>query len=165
MTLADFSRDYAPLIAVGGVLVSVLAAGIFVRLQIHANRRISRERATLDLLLKREWDADYLKHKAIFNTLRDAEGGLAKWICEEHKNTDQANTIRYIFNDYELICLAIKRSIIDEDVYKDWFKGSMLRDFRSSKSAIYDIRSLINSNDLYIQWENLATKWIGASNP
>lgn len=159
MTLIEFGRDYAPFIQAGGVFVAAGAAGIWAYFQIRANRRIARERATLDLLTKREWDKDYLQHKATFNRLRDAEGGLAKWICNEHRNSDEANTIRYIFNDYELTALGIAHDVIDETIYADWFRGSMLRDFRAAEPAIRAARTLVNNDKLYIKWEALAGKW------
>jgi hypothetical protein len=159
MTLIEFGQSYAPFIQAGGVFIAAGAAGIWAFFQIRANRRIARERATLDLLNKREWDKDYLEHKASFNRLRDAEGGLAKWICAEHRNTPEANSIRYIFNDYELTALGIARDVLDEALYKDWFRGSMLRDYRAAEPAVRAARTLVNNDQLYIQWENLAAKW------
>ena len=160
MSLVEFGRDYAPFIQAGGVLFSALVAGIYAMFQIRANRRISRERATLDLLIKREWDKDYLDHKAKFNRLRDGEGGLEKWICTEHRNSDEANSIRYIMNDYELIALAIARGVIDGEMYKAWFRGSMIRDFRAAEIAIGRARNLANYPSIYIEWERLARRWM-----
>ncbi|MCZ8181618.1 MAG: DUF4760 domain-containing protein [Beijerinckiaceae bacterium] len=159
MTLIEFGRDYAPFIQAGGVVFSAAAAGLYAYVQVRANRRIARERATLDLLIKREWDKDYLDHKAHFNRLRDAEGGLEKWMCVEHRNSDEANSIRYIMNDYELIALAISRGVIDEVIYKAWFRGSMIRDFRAAEIAISRARTLANSARIYVEWEQLAQTW------
>lgn len=157
--IVEFGRDYAPFIQAGGVVISVLGAGIWAFFQMRSNRRIAREKSTLDILLKREWDKDYLEHKAKFNRLRDAEGGLSKWICSEHKNSDEVNSIRYIFNDYELIALAIHHDIIDEMIYKKWFKSSMLRDYVAAETGIKATRTLSNAPQNYVQWENLAQKW------
>lgn len=160
MDFIEFGRHYAPFIQAGGVFVATAAAGILALVQIRANRRISRERATLDLLIKREWDKDYLDHKAHFNRLRDGEGGLEKWICAEHRNSDEANSIRYILNDYELIALAIARGIIDGAVYKAWFRGSMLRDFKAAEIAIGRARTLANHRKIYVEWETLSQRWL-----
>jgi hypothetical protein len=163
MTWAEIGQSYAPFIQAGGVLFSALAAGVWAFFQIRANRRIARERATLDLLIKREWDKDYLDHKAHFNRLRDAEGSLEKWICAEHRNSDEANSIRYIMNDYELIALAISRAVIDETIYKAWFRGSMMRDFQAAEIAIARARNLANNSKIYIEWEKMARKWMAES--
>ncbi|PPD14665.1 MAG: hypothetical protein CTY25_10030 [Methylobacterium sp.] len=160
MTWVEIARDYAPFIQAGGVLFSAFAAGLYAFFQIRANRRIARERATLDLLIKREWDKDYLDHKAHFNRLRDAEGGLEKWICAEHRNSDEANSIRYVMNDYELIALALSRGVIDEAIYKAWFRGSMIRDFRAAEIAIGRARNLANYPQIYVEWERLARRWM-----
>jgi len=157
--IVEFGRNYAPFIHAGGVIVSVFAAGVWMFFQVRANRRIAREKSTLDVLLKREWDKDYLDHKAKFNRLRDAEGGLSKWVCSDHKNSDEVNSIRYIFNDYELIALSIHRGIIDEMIYKEWFRSSMLRDYMAAEVAIRATRTLANAPKNYIQWEELAKKW------
>jgi hypothetical protein len=160
VTFVEFGRDYAPFIQAGGVVFSAIAAGLYAYFQVRANRRIARERATLDLLIKREWDKDYLDNKARFNRLRDAEGGLEKWICAEHRHSDEANSIRYIMNDYELIALAISRSVLDDALYKAWFRGSMIRDYRAAEIAIGRARTLANHPRIYIEWERLARLWM-----
>ena len=155
--------EYGPLITAGAILLSATIASAFAYFQIKAHERIARRRATLDLLVQKEWDRDYIEAKQQFNLLRDAEAGLKIWSAPEHRNSPQLQNIRSTLNDYELIAIGIREGIIDEQVYKTWFRGSFLKDWEASPSLILEIRKTDGASKAYIQLEWLATKWGGST--
>ncbi|MEX2375766.1 MAG: DUF4760 domain-containing protein [Dehalococcoidia bacterium] len=128
-------------------------------LSIRAQRNLAKKRATLDMLAQKEWDRDYIEARAEFIKLRDANSGLEFWADKEHKNSPQSNVIRNTLNDYELIAVGIKEGILDEDLYKRWFKTSFLKDMRMAKNYIAAIRQEAGTDAIFAEAEWLAQKW------
>lgn len=159
MALADVVY-VAPLITAGIALGSVLVASFWAFLNIRTNRRIARDRAAIDVIFKREWDARYQQHKAAFNRLRDQDGGIAASLHKDKPDPEDVTVIRSILNDYELIALSIARGVIEEGFYKRWFRGSMIQDFISVEGTILWLRDKTNNPKLYIEWERLARRWM-----
>lgn len=153
--------QYGPLIAAGAVLLSAALASVFAYVQIRTHKKIAQRRATLDLLVQKEWDADYIAAKHEFNLLRDAEAGLGPWAAPQHRNSPQQKNIRSTLNDYELIAIGISKDIIDEDVYKTWFRGSLLKDWTAAAPFVRQIRASENNPKIYIELETLAVRWGG----
>ena len=108
--------EYGPLISAGAILLSACVALIIARLNILEQRRISRRRATLDLLSRNEWDSDYLEARNEFVKLKNGSSGLEFWAAKEHENTPQIAVIRSVLNDYELIAVGIEEDILDEEL-------------------------------------------------
>ncbi|WP_284177272.1 DUF4760 domain-containing protein [Rhabdaerophilum sp. SD176] len=159
MTLAEFIY-IAPLVTAGTAVFSAMVASIWAYVNIRANRQMARDRAAIDLIFKREWDARYQQHRVTFNHLRASPEPLAVWFSHDRQHTEEANSIRYIFNDYELLALAMRKKVIDPRLYQAWFRGSMLTDFQAAESAIQVIRVLVGNPRLYDEWEKLARQWM-----
>lgn len=157
-----FSR-YGPLMSVVAILLSALIAGSIALKNIKEQRGIARRRATLDLISNREWDGDYIHARKEFNKLKVAQPTLEFWAGNDHKDSPQLNVIRAILNDYELIAIGMKEGILDEPLYKLWFKSSLVNDYKKAAKAIDAIRERTGVPTIYIEFERLAKRWQGES--
>lgn len=126
------------------------------------NRKIARKRATLDMVLAEETDADYVKQRTKFVKLRDA-GHMAKWADPTSTTSDESATIRAILNRYELIAIGIGQGIVDEQSYRRWCRTTLVKDWVESKSLVMQLRNNSKTPTFYIEFEALARKWAKAS--
>ncbi|PIP98057.1 MAG: hypothetical protein COW75_02175 [Rhodobacterales bacterium CG18_big_fil_WC_8_21_14_2_50_71_9] len=150
---------YGPWLSVGAILVSAAIGATIALYSISEQRKIARKRATLDMLAKKEWDRDYIDARAEFIKLRDASSGLELWATEEHRNSPQSNTIRNTLNDYELIAVGIRERILDEDLYKRWFRTSFLKDWRAARRFVLAIRAQAGTDAIFAEMDWLAHRW------
>ncbi|MBK4215720.1 DUF4760 domain-containing protein [Paracoccus caeni] len=162
---------YAPLISMGGVLVSALVAWLVAHLHIKnarriaeqnvaEQRRIARRRTTLEFISKREWDSDYLHNRMEFNRLKnDVETGLEFWVRDNQKNSPQLNVIRTILNDYELVAIGVLEEDLDDDLYRSWYKSTLINDFDKCRNAIETLRARLQNEQIFCRFEALAARW------
>lgn len=111
----------------------------------------------IDALLTKNWDPDYIKARREFVRLRDDRAALLEAAKAENQEGADASTIRSILNDYEITALGIKRGILDEKIFKLWFRNSFLGDHEKLKSYIEEIRQ--RNPQVYVELEELADKW------
>lgn len=115
------------------------------------------------MLARKEWDGDYIEAKSAFNKLRDAESGLAVWAKPEHKDSPQLTNIRNTLNDYELIAVGIQEGILDEALYRRWFRQSLLKDWEAAQPFIRAIQRREGSARIFCEFEWLAARWGGSA--
>lgn len=145
---------------IGPSLAALITAGAgawFASITIKAQRRIARQRATLDFIEKRRWDNDYLTARQEFIKVRDM-GNLKQWAETHHENAPERSTVRNMLNDYELVSIGIQEEILDEKIYKRWWKGTLLADFEASKEFIHRVGNLYNI-DAFKEFKLLAETW------
>lgn len=147
------------MISAAAVIVSAIVGGSIALHSIRTQRGIARKRATLDLLVQKEWDRAYIEARAEFIALRDASSGLAFWAAQEHRNSPQVTIIRNMLNDYELIAVGIREGILDEALYKRWFKTAFLKDMEAAAGFIDLIRKSAGTAAIFAEAEWLARKW------
>lgn len=151
------------LTAIAILLSAVIGAAVALR-SIREQRSIARKRATIDLLARKEWDKSYLEARKNFNRLRDDSAGLVHWASISHDSTDEKSVIRDTLNDYELIAIGIKEDILDERVYKRWFRSTLINDWEQAEAYIMEVRRNTSAPKIFCEFEELAKKW-GAENP
>jgi hypothetical protein len=159
--IVAYSAMYGPWLTAGAILLSATVAALFAHLSIRATREMACKRATLDLIQNRELDGDYIEAKYKFNKLRDEDGGLTKWADKAKRNEPEVAAIRTILNGHELVAIGIKEKIIDEELYRRWFRSSLLKDWRKSKAFIEHLRETEEVPRLFIEFEWLADRWGG----
>lgn len=141
----------------GAILLSAAIACIVALKSISAQREIARRRATLDMLASRQWDHDYLKARRIFNA--HAGDSSVLWLDDQHSDSEQSNAIRAILNEYELIAIGIDEGILDENLYRRWFKTQVLRDFSFYEVFICEARKRSGNGQIFIEFERMKSRW------
>lgn len=157
VTLAEFAASYGPWLIPGAIVVSALIGATVAVLAIWHQRAIARKRAMIDALLTKNWDRDYIKIRREFVRLRDDRDALLEAAKEHNQAGKDASAIRSILNDYEITALGIKRGILDEKIFKLWYKTSFLKDYESMRAYIAEIRQ--RNPQVYVEMEELADKW------
>lgn len=103
------------------------------------------------------WRENRLK----FVKLRGSKDGFKKYANEETENT---MCIRQQLNQYELISCGIDCGVLDEGLYKKYFRGTFLRDLKASKEFIDLERAgskdpMAENKNYWIECEKLGEKF------
>ena len=66
-----------------------------------------------------------------------------------------------VLNSIEFICVGIKENLFDEAVYKRMSKSSVIKDWKTLKPYIMELRRINGNNDkLFCEFEWLAIRWM-----
>lgn len=169
-------------------LLTATIAGYIAITSINANRSIARLRETFTAYSKDNWDADIIKAKYLFSSIKrecakspqniaayfdplpdcdvsniSEEGEKAKKL-EEHrlkhaKHEDAVVTLRTIMNDYENKALGIREGILDEAYAYRYARGGVLADWQHLSPLVATYTAKHKSNQLYIEFEGLVNAW------
>ena len=131
---------------------------------IHTQRMIARRRATFDHIAKSESDADLIAAKRKFVELAKQEGGLSVWAQEDKEKSEEAQSIRIVLNDFELIAIGIQCGIIDYKFYERWFKSGVVRHWKHAHPFVAALRTRTGNEALYHEFEQLAG-WFNKTRP
>ncbi|MEM9810353.1 MAG: DUF4760 domain-containing protein [Pseudomonadota bacterium] len=150
------TRPLGPLLAAG---VTAVIAWRIAKKTIMQQRVIARRRATIDFIEKRKWDSDYLAARQTFILLRDdKDRSIAYWAEADQKDRPERTTIRNILNDYELVAIGMKEDIFDEQIYRKWWRGTLLEDWKKSLPFIKSVQDSVQSK-IYTNFQELAEAW------
>lgn len=121
-------------------------------------RVIGRRHATLELIHRQQTDKDIIDARNRFIELAgdDAAGGLAKYASKEHEGKPDTQKIILVLNQYELISIGIQRGALDYVIYKRWNKSSVLRYWNHAAPFVHALRSRMNNDALYHEFEQMA---------
>lgn len=138
---------------VGFVAAAVALWGIF------SQRALARRKATLDVILRSEADGDLIAARKFFIQLAKAPGGLATWADVSNENTDEAQAIRLVLNEFELISIGIQRGIIDYELYRRWYRSGVIRHWSHAAPFVTALRARTGNDALYREFEEMC-RWM-----
>jgi hypothetical protein len=99
-------------------------------------RKIARQRATLDFIEKVESGEHYRKIVHTFTELRRGVG----FAHLSNPQTDEDEKTRLCVNDYmnhyEMVAIGISAGILDEAIYRNWMRGPFVRDWNAAAQWI-----------------------------
>lgn len=142
------------------IIISALVGGLIALWSINNQNRIARMRATLDVILKSESDTYYQNIYSTFTSEHTRPEGLAA-LKDAHSDNEKRSRrdVDDFLNHYELIAIAIKQQILDEDFYKEWMKSVYIRHYRYAEKYINSFAKEKNKNLTFINFRELAEKW------
>ena len=150
----------SPLWASPIILTIAVAVSIFAILK---NSEMARKRATLDMIEKAESNDYYLK---IYTAFKNATADEASFKAIYNPGSDmlkeQRNLVIAFLNHYETIALGIKNKILDEDFYRQYFEGTLLRHWKEAEPFVKHLREPTpdsSASRAFIEFEKLATEW------
>jgi hypothetical protein len=123
-----------------------------------SNRGIARRRATLDLVLHIESDGDLIEARNKFTEIKKSDVRSSTYGKEAQRTSIEAEAIRTILNINELVAVSIQEGVIDERVFRSWFNGAFIDDYKSMTGYIEETRKW-RSQYVFTQLEALATRW------
>ncbi|WP_315920163.1 DUF4760 domain-containing protein [Mesorhizobium sp. SP-1A] len=150
---ASYVHWIGPLLQAGAILVS--AGGV--ALMIQWNRAIARQRAILDLIVKEQTDSDMIAARKDFVNLKK-DGNLLQWADEASRSGEQATTIRFILNMYEVVAIGIKKSAYDEAIYRDYCRTTVVLDWIAVKEFVSEYQ-LRYGHKIFAEFELMAKRW------
>lgn len=160
-------KDFWDILASLGPLAVILSAAVALIVgfrAINTQRRVARNRATLDVLFRLESDAVFLKASHIFQDVRDGRGLLSLLGDPESKKTSNRDKEEELYvdtylNHLELICVGMSEDTIDELYVFQYMRGTFIHDWHSAKPYIAGCRKQSGNNRLYEKFEKFATSW------
>lgn len=122
-------------------------------------RRIARQTLTINTIERQLWDGDYIETRAKFIKARDSKttDALRNLASKENAQEDEAAAMRTILNNYELLSLGIVTGVLDEAIYKRYFRKTFTTDYELSKPFIQGVRD--RSPRAYKEYTALYEKW------
>ena len=139
----------------GGVLVPALVALVVGVWGVVTQRAMTRRRATMDHMAAENIDKDAIEARALLIKLSREEGGLAKWAEADKESSTQAEAIRLVLNDFELISVSIQYGIMDYEFYHKFNHGTVKKYWSKSASYVHALRERTGSQPLFCEFEKL----------
>ncbi|MFH3481648.1 DUF4760 domain-containing protein [Xanthobacter variabilis] len=124
--------------------------------QVTAMRDGGRLSATLNILMHMHSDQNWRENRTKFISLRNSKDGLKKFANE---TCDESTIIRFQLNFYELVALGIKKGILDEEMFKLYYRGTVLKDWKASQEFIENERDKSHYKEYWVELEALAKRF------
>lgn len=107
------------------------------------SRKIARDKATLDLIEKRESTDHYRRINRTFSELRKGPGfgHLAGELTpvdaatDAENQSDRQDVIDYL-NHYEMVAIGIERRLLDAATYRAWMQSAFVRDWNAAANWV-----------------------------
>lgn len=148
------------LVAMAGAVIAYAA--------IWWNRRMARLKATLDLIEGSESKEYYQRRYKSFRTFRRASVEARERIADpnNHEHDDLRSECQDFLNHHELVAIACRRGLIDEEFYRSWMGPAFVRDWNEASALVLraprpDGPGDPGSPTAYAEFETLACRWGG----
>lgn len=146
---------------VQAILLTATVAAAIAIWGILSQRAITARQVTLQFIKASESDKDVIKARQRFNDLTMDGDGLGKWARDEHSKSKEAQAIRIVLNEMELIAIAIQRGILDDTTYRRFFKSGVVKTWKHAASYVLARRARTGNDSLYHEFEELARYYRG----
>ena len=140
------------------ILLSVIVAIVGIRHQ----WRIAARRAALQVVLDREVHEPYFAQLS-----RDAYAILSnetQWrpltqVPLSKEATEKLNAVQTFLNHYEVVAIAIRRQILDEDFYAAWARTVCVRHWKRAEPFIEAWKKASGHDLAWSEFTRLADRW------
>jgi hypothetical protein len=136
---------------------AIVASAIGVIAIVLTHRVIARKKATIDYLIFTETNDELVRLRREFVKLKNA-GNLEQYAARDKIPSAEATTIRKIANQYEIIAIALKHKAFHADLFKMWWRSSLVADWIAIKNFA-NIYQREHYHLLFKEFELLAKKW------
>ena len=111
-------------------LIGLAALALAAR-NIQNARELARNKATIDLIEKRESTAHYRMINERFSDLRRGKGFTHLNSPTDEDKSDREAVVDYL-NHYELVAIGIQQKLLDTKLYRAWMEGAFVRDWNAA---------------------------------
>jgi hypothetical protein len=143
----------------GIALISSLIAAAVALWGFQYQRASTRRRNTFEHIARMEADQSFIDARRKLIELSKTSVGLAAWAAEEKEGTLEAQSIRLVLNQFEIVSIGIELGILDFETYKRWFQSTVIRFWAHSESYIKSLRARTNNPALFHEFEAMA-QWM-----
>ncbi|MYZ41393.1 DUF4760 domain-containing protein [Schauerella aestuarii] len=122
------------------------------------NGRVSRQRATVDLVLHQKADSDLINALSMIYAMKRNNENLSVHLPT--LQSDQGKCIRLVLNSYEFVALGIRVGAFDEQMFKEMQCSNYVKVWEATRGLIQDIRQQQQKETFFQEFEWLAKRWI-----
>ena len=149
------------------IAISALTAAVLSILSIRTNREIARKKSSIDLIVQTQSTEYYQGLRRAFHDIRMDDAGFDQIYAPTNPEVlKQRQMVLNYLNHYELIAMGIFDGILDEQVYKNYMRSILVRDWFAAVAFIEHIRTPtpdsgadVPASAAFSQFERLALKW------
>jgi hypothetical protein len=122
-------------------------------------RRISRQTLTFQTIENQIWDGDYIAARKAFIEIRDSKSAaeLSTLASAASAKIPEAAAIRSVLNNYEIMAVGMMKGVLDETMYKRFFRATFMRDHEMIKPFIDALRQ--RSPKAFVEYTAVYEKW------
>lgn len=122
-------------------------------------RKIARETLTFNTIEHQLWDKDYIDARKLFIKARDTMTPveLTELSKQASVTNENAAAVRAILNNYEVMSLGMLTGVLDEKLYKKYFRGTFLADYEGAKFFIQGVQA--KNPKAYKEYGTLYERW------
>lgn len=143
---------------------AIVITGIAAIWTLRSNSKLSRHRATIELLLAQRTDERLIKAKQEMSKMHlNQDLSITSLACKGMEENENRQYVLIILNNYEFISVGIREKALDEKVYKRAQHSTLIRDWKATKAFITELRTQNNIPTLFQEFEYLYNRW--AANP
>jgi hypothetical protein len=139
------------------ILLTGVAAFVATMFGLRDQRRVARQRVTLEHVARIDRDKDMIEAKGFFIQYCAEAGKLAS-LAQQISSTE-AQYVTRILNNWELISIGIQMDIIDFEVLKRYNKSAIINHWDSASQFVLELRKLKANRMYYHEFEELA-RWM-----
>lgn len=137
----------------------VKAAEVASATQMASAERMSRLRATVEVVRHEQTDKELLEAFKKYAELRDEKGALTALAVTHPEPTDDNGLVLRVLNNYEYIATGIHTGAFDEEIYRRMKRSNLIRDWDALKPYVCHLRLRYDKPKLFVELEALAEKW------
>lgn len=156
---------YIPYLSPSVTLLAATVASIIAVVALRNTRSVARQKATLDLIEKRESTEHYRDLSRTFFELQKGPGFLHLVAPSETDRPLRKKVFDYL-NHYEMIAIGLRQNILDEKIYRAWMEGAFVRDWNAAADFIQRERWKIDEegqwhyrDSIYQNYGHIARRW------
>lgn len=146
----------ASLNQVEAIFVAASLAGTVAIWGIITQRVVARRNATLEYFSRVDNDRDIIKARKKFVEVTCQGCDLISYAEPDKYHTEEAESLRLILNENERLAIGIQFGILDKEFVKRASRGVIIRDWELSAPFVYKLRSALDNNAIYHEFEDLA---------
>lgn len=153
-------ESYGFWIQTGAIALSAIAAIIV----IWHNGRMVKRRATIDLIISEQRDAEYNKSYSSISNLINSDRSLVDFAKDSDKfntstDSSEMDNIRFVLNRLEFIAQGIRTNAFEERIYKDLNYTNYIKLWDAVEPLVQEIRRKKQVQTYYQEMQWLATRW------
>ncbi len=137
---------------------AVIISAISVISTILWNRILVRRRATLDMLLSEQTDKLFLEMRSEYLQAVN-RNDLATFAEPDKWYMPESFFLSSVLNRCDLVAIGISEGIIDERIFKRYWRAAFVRDWVRSKQSVHRRREIRKDPTLFVDFEQLARRW------
>jgi len=143
----------------GIAFVSSLIAAAVALWGFQYQRASNRRRNTFEHIVRMEADQSFIDARRKLIELSKTSAGLAAWAAEDKEASYEAQSIRLVLNQFEIVSIGIELGILDFETYKRWFQSTVIRFWAHSEHYVKSLRARTNNPSLFHEFEAMA-QWM-----